>query len=341
MAGLSYPFDSGPGSTITEDQWSYLVKDSLGDGVHEDDNAPYSGELEVFTTAEPGIINIRAGRASIDGFHYQQSGDDIIAVTANANVTLDRMDAVVLRLDLSTDAITVETKLGVPASSPSPPAIDSNEMVLALFVVPKNSSTVLDVTDMRTYVGRRMLVSRSSNPVGRQGDLVYFPDSDRWSGVRAGAVPTTLAFEEEIDDHIAALDPHPQYWTPAEGKTVASGSSGILTAAPLVTTFGAYCRGLKLPGGEFWIVHLYLNLQWNGADNPGNTTLVTINVPELRPNFSFSISGNQYEFANSTDDIPLIAAVNPSGSVQAGGNTWLMGGARLVINTQYFTGPGV
>jgi hypothetical protein len=338
MAGLSYPFDSGPGSTITEDQWSYLVKDSLGDGVHEDDNAPYSGELEVFTTAEPGIINIRAGRASIDGFHYQQSGDDIIAVTANANVTLDRMDAVVLRLDLSTDAITVETKLGVPASSPSPPAIDSNEMVLALFVVPKNSSTVLDVTDMRTYVGRRMLVSRSSNPVGRQGDLIYFPDSDRWSGVRAGAVPTPLAFEEEIDDHVAASDPHPQYMTQAEtNSTVTTGS---LSFSPSVTPHASYCRAINLPGG-FSIVNIYVYGTFNGADNEGAFTLCTISTTALRPNFLFRFVGHQWEFSNSTDDIPLVVGVNTDGAISSTGQTWLMGGSRILFNVTYFKGPGV
>lgn len=338
MAGLSYPFDEGPGSTITEDQWSYLVKDSLGDGVHEDSELPYSGQLEVFTTAEPGIVNIRAGRASIDGFHYQQSGADIIAVTANPNVTMDRMDAVVLRLDLSTDAITVEVKLGVPASTPSPPAIDSNEMVLAFYVVPKNSSTVLDVTDMRTYVGRRMLVSKSSNPVGSQGDLIYSPSSDRWTGMQAGGVSRTLGFKSELDAHIAAGDPHPQYMTQAETNTVVGTTS--LTNSPNVTSFASYCRALELPGG-FSIINLYFYGQFTGADNEGAFTLLTINDSDLRPNFLFRFVGHQWEFANSTDDIPLIVGVNTDGAVSSTGQTWLMGGARILFNVTYFKGPGV
>lgn len=337
MAGLSYPFDAGPGSTITEDQWSYLVKDSLGNGVHEDANAPYSGELETFTIAEPGIVRLRAGRATINGFHYQQGGEEVVVVTANANVTMDRIDALVLRLDLATDAISPVVKLGVAATTPAPPAIDVNELPLATFTVPKNSSTVLDVVDMRVFVGRRMLIDKGDPNVGARGDLIYSYFSDRWSGMREDGFADQLAFKSEIDDHIAAVDPHPQYLTLAEG------SEQVITSPfsndPLFSTHGEYHRAIKLPGGRY-INHFYYYGTFNGATNEGDYVIGTITDPLLRPTFAFLIPGHQWRFANAMGAYPLIVSIGNTGTVRTT-STWLEGGAHILVSATYFSGPGV
>lgn len=341
MAGLSYPFDAGPGSTVTEDQWSYLMRDAVGTGVHEagTTSGPLSSELKITSLAEAGIMHIGAGRASISGFHYQQGAADIIAVTANSNPTQDRIDAAVLRLDLNTNAITLEVKLGVPNNTPVPPAIASNELLLATFKVRKNTNTVLsnEVTDKRLFVGRRMSVTDQGG-IGKEGDIQYSPTLDTWFGVVNGGFTEQFAFQADLSAHISAPDPHPQYMTQAETNTTVTAAG--FTADPTMSTFASYHRSLNLPGG-FKVVMFYFYGKFNGVDNPSAFTMFTMNDVSLRPNFTFRYVGHQWKFANSTDDIPLIVTINPDGTCQGGGATYLMGGANVLVNGIYFKGTGV
>lgn len=341
MSGLSYPFDSGPGATITEDQWSYLMKDAVGTGVHEVGTypGPLDNQLQVFTLVEPGLLHVNPGRASINGFHYQQSGADVLTVTANPNVTQDRIDAAVLRLDLTTNGITLEAKLGSPSSSPVPPAISANELLLATFRVRSNSSSVVsgEVDDKRSFIGRRITVSDQGG-TGRMGDIRYSPTLDSWSGVVEGGFTKSFAFTSDILDHTAAADPHPQYMTAAETNTTAS--TGTLSADPLMSTFASYHRCLNLPGG-FKIVMFYYYGQFNGADQASAFTMFTMSDASMRPNFNLRYVGHQWKFSNSTDDIPLIVTVEASGAVKAGAETWLMGSAKVLVTGTYFKGTGV
>lgn len=341
MAGLSYPFDDGPGSTITEDQWSFMMRDGIGTGVHEADpsSAPKGNGLEVFSLEEVGIVRVRAGRATINGFHYQQSGTEVIAVTANANATLSRIDAVVLRLDLETNVIALEAKQGVPASSPVPPALDANEMLLGTYRVRPSTSTVLsdEVEDGRVFVGRRLQLAHRGF-VGNPGDMGYDDFAARWYGVTDEGFIEYFALTDEITAHTGAVDPHPQYTTLSEVSEIATTSN--LTLSPLVTANAAYCRAINFPGGHR-LVHLYFYGNYGGTDNPGNFTLFTIQNPSYRPSVTFRVAGHQYEFANSTDDIPLVVRINTTGDVSAGGDTFLMGGAQILLNTMWWVGSGV
>ena len=344
MAGFSYPFDSGPGSTVTEDQWSYLMRDAVGTGVHEAGKTPgpLGTELKVTSLGEGGIVYLAGGRATISGFHYQQSGSEVLTVTANSNPTLDRIDAVVLRLDLDTNTISIQTKLGSPASSPAPPAIATNELLLATYRVRKSSNLVLpnEVEDRRQFIGRRVgIVDNGLNSAQREGDIEYSPTANKFYGnVDNAGSREQFAYWSDLQAHVGAADPHPQYLTEAEGFS--SVSSGVITPSPTMTTFATYHRAINLPGG-FKVVMFYYYGQFNGADNPGVFTIFTMSTPELRPNFSFRYAGHQYKFTNSSDDIPLVVTVNPSGSVVAGGDTWLLGGAFVLVNGMYFKGTGL
>ena len=53
------------------------------------------------------------------------------------------------------------------------------------------------------------------------------------------------------------------------------------------------------------------------------------------PSYNVRIAGHQWIFANSTDDIPLIARVATDGKVYAGGVTWLTGNAFILFNTTW------
>lgn len=340
MTGLSYPFDSGPGASITEDQWSHLMRDAVGTGVHEAGTTPgpNGSELKVFSLAEVGLVHLNPGRATLDGFHYQQGGAEVLTVTANANVTQDRIDAVVLRLDLTTNAITIVTKLGVPDNTPVSPAISSNELLLATYRVRKNSNTVLtnEVTDKRVFVGRRITVTDMGG-TGREGDIQYTPTLDKWLGVVGGGFTEAFAFNSDITAHAGASDPHPQYLTAAEGNVTATTST--LTADPNVTTYTAYCRSLNLPGG-YKIVNLSVYGHFDATNNQSSYIIYTIDDPNLRPNFSHRIPGHQWKFTNSSDDYPLIVRVDPSGQIRTD-VTQLMGDTNFLFHCTYFRGTGV
>ena len=343
MAGFSYPFDDGPGSTITEDQWSHLMMDAVGTGVHEvgEPPGPKSNELRVFSLAEPGLIYVYGGRATIQGFHYHQSGTETITVTANSNPTQDRIDAIVLRLDLATNAITLETKPGSPADNPVPPAITASELVLATFRVRKNSSLVLanEVTDRRKWVGRRMGVGIASD--FREGDVYYSPNAERWFGIDPVGSPKGLAFTSELQDHVNASDPHPQYLTSSEGNAAynVTGGSVDLSFDPLWENIGYTWRKLNLPGG-YGIVNFYIWTKYTGVTTDESPRIGTLTNPSYYPNYTHIYVAHQWIYSNSTDDIPMLVAVNADGTVQAR-NLRVMGGAFLNVGGTYFTGPGV
>lgn len=339
MAGSSYPFDDGPGATITEDQWSYLMRDAVGTGVHEANTAPgpEGQELKVFSLAEPGLIYVRPGRASSSGFHYQQGAIETIAVAANASATQDRIDLMVLRLDLTTNTIALETKLGTPSDTPVAPSLAATEMSLASFRVRKSSNTVLanEVTDLRSFIGRRMTVTNLGN-TGREGDIQYVPFFESWQGVVPGGFSKDFAFAEDLTDHAAASDPHPNYARDSDF----TGSTVSITAASLITLNLNYGRSINLPGG-FKLIHLNLYGTFNGATDQGGYTLGQIDSSAYWPSFSHFYSANQWKFQNSTDDIPLIVRVDPTGQIVADNDTFLMGASRFAISAFYFKGTGV
>jgi hypothetical protein len=337
MAGNSYPFDDGPGSTISEDQWSYLMRDAVGTGVHEGASVPgpQGAELEVFSLAEPGIVYVRSGRATISGFHYQQSGTETLAVTANANPSQSRIDAVVLRLDVDTNAIVLEIKLGTPSGTPVPPSLASNEMLLATIRVRPSTNSVLvnEVTDGRLFIGRRLQIVDVGG-IGREGDIQYSPTLDTFFGVVDGGDKKQLAYYSDLTDHTAAANPHPQY-AQTSGFSVTTGS---LTPSPLVSTFAAYCRSLNFPGG-FSLVKVYAYAHFNGTSSD-DTLLYTISSTALRPSVSLRFAGNQWRVSNSTDDYPFVIRIDPDGSIR-GDQTWMVGDNNFVFNVDFLRGPGL
>lgn len=178
MAEISYPFDAGAGSVISEQQWSNLSAVWQDNGVVAD--GPWQTLLKVTTLAEPGVIYLEIGEANILGFHYENTTQKALAVPPNNDGANSRVDLVALQLDKNTNAIAVQYKTGVPASSPVPPALVTTgglyEVALAQITMGPNATTVPNsqpqLIDKRPFVGRRVRVTEDGTALP-EGSIFY------------------------------------------------------------------------------------------------------------------------------------------------------------------------
>lgn len=99
-------------------------------------------------------VNVSAGKAIMKGHLYENTSD--LSLDLNVPETdVDRIDRIVLRLDLSNEerSIKLDVLRGTPADSPKPPALTRgsfvHELSLAQVYLERNTSSVGSVTDER------------------------------------------------------------------------------------------------------------------------------------------------------------------------------------------------
>ena len=120
----------------------------VGSGVF-----PYvSTSLQVL--ANDGMtVEVQAGRAMLD--HHYLDNDAPITLTLTAGGAQDRVDAIIMYVDMTERACGITIKEGTPAASPAPPAMTRTdvrkEYMLAKVRVPKLSSSITqsNITDTR------------------------------------------------------------------------------------------------------------------------------------------------------------------------------------------------
>ena len=103
-------------------------------------------------------VSIKSGQGYINGYWYQNDADASFNVGIG-NQYLPRIDAVVLRLDLTARAVKLAYKQGVESSSPVPPTMERNQNVWELCLATVNVSvsgssiSALSITDTRSDTG--------------------------------------------------------------------------------------------------------------------------------------------------------------------------------------------
>ncbi|MFD8527810.1 hypothetical protein ACFV0L_10420 [Streptosporangium canum] len=175
MTERSFPFDSGDGSTVTENDWSYLARGWQDNGV--DAPGPWISDLKVVSQSEVLALRVTPGHAFLEGFHYHLDAEKVINFAQNTDPN-PRIDLVVLRLDRNLNTVALAVKQGAPSSAPVTPGVDrswsSPEIPLASFRVRGNASSVVpaEVTDVREYRGSRVRVVEDPAAMP-EGALVY------------------------------------------------------------------------------------------------------------------------------------------------------------------------
>ena len=125
-------------------------------------------------TAGTGLtVNVAAGRAIVQNRWMQNDASLELSISA-ASETYARIDAVVIRLDWSSRAISIAVKTGTPGASPAAPSLTRNsttyEMALA-YVNVAASATSVTVTDKRsdgTVCGWATVAQATSGEVDAQ-----------------------------------------------------------------------------------------------------------------------------------------------------------------------------
>ncbi|WP_035430852.1 hypothetical protein [Bacillus sp. UNC322MFChir4.1] len=175
MTQTYFPFDSGPGSSVTEIQWKEMAQHWMDTGVL----LGTFNDLGVYADSSGMKVKVRSGATWIEGHYFKSDAEEIIPI-ATANATNPRIDRVVIRLDWSTNKISLEVLQGTPAATPVAPALTQNtgrwEFPLAQIRVNAAVATIAAnmVTDERTFAQGSVFVSRSRNSfAGDSAHQVY------------------------------------------------------------------------------------------------------------------------------------------------------------------------
>ncbi|MER5632173.1 tail fiber domain-containing protein [Streptomyces nitrosporeus] len=178
MAITSYPFDT---QAVTESQWSALFRELSSGVAASADSTAYK-----VTADSTGMkVKVQPGFALLRGHAVQSTATETLTIAAADSAA--RTDAVVLRLDPSTNGITLAVLKGTPGSSS--PALTQTEtgvyeIRLAWVAVGASVTTITatNVTEARQFVrgftGSWWTSTRPTSP--RLGDLGFNRTTTEW-----------------------------------------------------------------------------------------------------------------------------------------------------------------
>ena len=183
------------------EQMSEYFRGIINEGVYQH----LDGGLAV--TAGTGLaVNVAAGRAIIQNRWIQNSAAMSLTIAA-ASETYARKDAVVIRLNWSSRAISIVVKTGTPAASPVAPSMTRNattyEMALAYVNVAANATSVT-VTDKRsdsTVCGWVTVAQSTSGEVDAQLNAMKTGfDGVVYDSPAAATLANNTFFQTEIEN---------------------------------------------------------------------------------------------------------------------------------------------
>ncbi|QFG25442.1 hypothetical protein [Actinomadura sp. WMMB 499] len=169
-----YPFSSGPGEFVTEEDWAVMAQGYQDDGVY---GHPGSNSLTIEPGPEPGTIQINPGDAQLGGFHYRLTAPKVIQTVANSTTEF-RWDIVVLQLN--TDSKVIEPVLLTNAGVW---AVGEGQAPLGLWGQPPSTEVTADYwgweIDARWFIGARIRpYLPDAIPPATPGGLIYNPSAD-------------------------------------------------------------------------------------------------------------------------------------------------------------------
>lgn len=168
-----YPFDAGPGSSVTEAQWAKMMRAIAHTGVFRTGRSQVDLDLfEVYGDSSGLQVKVRTGTAWVEGFFVESDAEEIKAIDA-ADATNARIDTVVLELDRTDNEILLTIVKGTPAASPAAPSLTQNDTVwqfpLANVTVDALATTIAagKVTDRRVYCFDNLYKGQAINVISK------------------------------------------------------------------------------------------------------------------------------------------------------------------------------
>ena len=239
---ISWPFDSTVTSdtegnpiysrAYSADVLSRILQKYFGNGVFND----VSTGLQVVEATDM-TVTVKAGDALINGKHFYEESDRTLAVQS-ASAMLDRIDTVVVRLNLALEALTIDLYVveGTPAATPTAPSLTRNasvyELGIANLFITRNTTTISQakITDTRLDSDRCGVVASiigdtdtSTYYAQIAADLASFKATEEaafaaWSG----------ATQDSMDAWIAAEQAAFNAWFAAAQDTLGDDAAGAL-----------------------------------------------------------------------------------------------------------------
>lgn len=119
MAETSFPFEGIDTTEAQFGQWASTI--AGGSGV-----IIYNNNLAVSGDDSGMQVRVATGRAIVRGVFYENTTQATVAIAA-ADASNPRYDAVVLRLDLVANTISLKVVTGTPAASPTYPNVTQTD----------------------------------------------------------------------------------------------------------------------------------------------------------------------------------------------------------------------
>ena len=145
------PFNSIDHDRVVKaEDWAWYFATFIGNGVFP---KPTNG-LQVLADGDMDVA-VKAGCGFINGYAFRNQDDYVITIDVGDG-SLNRIDRIVLRWDLTNRQMLLAVKKGTPSASPSAPALtrtaDTYELALADISVPRGLTTISQslITDRRT-----------------------------------------------------------------------------------------------------------------------------------------------------------------------------------------------
>jgi hypothetical protein len=130
-----------------QDDFNRYYNNMFENGVSIED-----GSMTMGVSVDGTNMNIAPGFAIVQGFYFYNDSEKTIEVTRDSNY--DRIDRIVVRLDLSSKKVSIEHKEGTAGSNPQVPSLQRDNIVhelsLAQIRVPKAGNIVVADERYRT-----------------------------------------------------------------------------------------------------------------------------------------------------------------------------------------------
>jgi hypothetical protein len=131
------------------------VRATTKDGVYDGSTSVFTGLLECTDGGSLDVL-VGSGECTVDGIYYRSDASQTQALAA-ADVSQDRIDLIVIRLDPAGDGtVTLEAIQGTPGgAAPTVTVLDEGifELALAAVTVPASSAVLGTITDVRQFIG--------------------------------------------------------------------------------------------------------------------------------------------------------------------------------------------
>ena len=330
-----FPFDSGDGASVLEDDWRKMAKNFLSSGV-------ISGELNAFLPVGTGVdglaVQVRSGHCWINGHFGEHTTDELLAISPNLSGST-RLDRAIIRLDTANNRIELDVLEGTTVVPTLTQTLTTYEMSLAIISV-ADSATAIDagdVIDERLFAGDG---TRAAGIVEWYSGLVV-PDGYLPADGRAVARDQYARLYSTIFTIYGSGDGSTTFNVPdLRGRApVGIGQGAGLTSRGLAEQFGSETHQLteaELPSHDHTMDSSGANHRHAPGGNEANYVTFTGNILDTSRDFNLNGGGGPIDIYNTqtgTANANHTHNINDAGSDSPHANVQPSLGLMAVVKT--------